>query len=91
VANTKSAIKNVRKNRRRREINRSRQSALRTQIKKLRTLVAARDAEGAIKQLPETIRIIDRSIRKGVLHRNAAARQKSRLTLAVRSLGTSKT
>lgn len=91
MANTKSAIKNVRKNRRRREINRSRQSALRTQIKKLRTLVAARDAEGAIKQLPETIRIIDRSIRKGVLHRNAAARQKSRLTLAVRSLGTSKT
>ena len=90
MANTKSAIKNVRKNRRRREINKTRKGALRTQIKKLRTLVKAKDAEAAAKELTRTVSVIDRSIRKGILHRNTAARYKSRLSRSIRSLAASR-
>ncbi len=87
MANTKSAAKNIRKNQRRRAINKSRVSALRSQIKKLRAHVKAKDAAAASQELVRTISVIDRSIRKGILHRNTAARTKSRLTRSVRSLG----
>lgn len=90
MANTKSAIKNVRKNQRRREINKTRKGTLRTQIKKLRSLVKSKDVEGAAKELVKTISVIDRSIRKGILHKNTAGRYKSRLSRTVRGLGTSR-
>jgi len=86
LANTRSAIKNIRKNERRRAINKSRASALRTQVKKLRTLLGAKDSEGASRELARTISLLDRSTRKGILHKNTAARTKSRLTKQVRSL-----
>jgi ribosomal protein S20 len=54
LANTKSAIKNVRKNQRRREINKTRKGTLRTQIKKLRALVKSKDVEGSAKELVKT-------------------------------------
>ena len=90
MANTKSAIKNIRKNERRRAINKARVSALRTELKKLRALLKAKDSEAAAKELVNTISVIDRSLRKGVLHKNTAARYKSRLTRSVRALSASK-
>jgi len=90
LANTKSAIKNVRKNQRRREINKTRKGTLRTQIKKLRTLVKSKDVEGSMKELLKTISVIDRSIRKGILHKNTAGRYKSRLSRSVKSLASSR-
>lgn len=90
MANTKSAIKNVRKNQRRREINKTRKGALRTQIKKLRALVKSKDVEGSAKELVKTISVIDRSIRKGILHKNTAGRYKSRLSRSVRGVGSSR-
>ena len=90
MANTKSAIKNVRKNQRRREINKTRKGTLRTQIKKLRALVKSKDVDGSMKELVKTISVIDRSIRKGILHKNTAGRYKSRLSRSVRSLNTSR-
>jgi len=90
LANTKSAIKNVRKNQRRREINKTRKGTLRTQIKKLRALVKSKDIEGSAKELVKTISVIDRSIRKGILHKNTAGRYKSRLSRTVRGLGSSR-
>ena len=90
MANTKSAIKNVRKNRRRREINKTRKGTLRTQIKKLRSLVKSKDIDAAAKELTRTISAIDRSIRKGILHRNTAARYKSRLSRSVRGQAASR-
>lgn len=86
MANTKSAIKNIRKNERRRGVNKARKATLRTQIKKLRTLVKAKNTEAAAKELVTTVSVIDRSIRKGILHKNTAGRYKSRLTRSVRSL-----
>ncbi|MCS6815963.1 MAG: 30S ribosomal protein S20 [Blastocatellia bacterium] len=83
---TKSAMKQLRKNLKRREINRRNLSRLRTYIKKLRRAIEAGDARAAQELLPQTISIIDKSIQKGVIHRNAAARYKSRLTIVVNRL-----
>jgi small subunit ribosomal protein S20 len=87
VARIASAIKNIRKNRRRQEINRARRSRLRTQLKKLRALIARKDADGARRALPATLALIDRSKGKGTVHRNTAARYKSRLSRQVEALG----
>lgn len=83
MPNHKSAEKRVRQNEKRRLINRSNRSSLRTSIKKLRAALAANNPEGLTELLPETISKIDKAVQKGVLHRNAAARYKSRLTARV--------
>ena len=82
-----SAIKNQRKNRRRNLINRSRRSGLRTGLKKMRRLIETKNVKEAATAVNVTISTIDRAVRKGVLHRNAAARHKSRLMRHVNALG----
>lgn len=72
----------MRQNEKRRTINRGHRSRLRTGIKKLRTALEGGDASGVQALLPETISLIDKAVQKGALHRNAAARYKSRLTLS---------
>jgi small subunit ribosomal protein S20 len=84
VARIQSALKNIRKSRRRNAINRARRSQLRTRIRRMRTLVAKKD-KAARAALSETVSTIDRAVRKGVLHRNAAARHKSRIMRALAS------
>lgn len=87
MPNHKSAEKRVRQNEKRREINRSNRGRLRTSIRKLRTALAGGDAGAINELLPETISTIDKAVQKGVLHRNAAARQKSRLTARANAAG----
>ena len=87
MPNHKSAEKRMRQNEKRRQINRSNRSRLRTSIKKLRAALVGGDAERVNTVLPETISTIDKAVQKGVLHRNAAARHKSRLTARVNQLG----
>ncbi|MCA1816934.1 MAG: 30S ribosomal protein S20 [Acidobacteria bacterium] len=86
MPNHKSAEKRMRQNEKRREINRGNRSRLRTEIKRLRAALE----EGG-KNLPETyaqtVSTIDKAVNKGVLHRNAAARYKSRLTARVNGAG----
>jgi small subunit ribosomal protein S20 len=88
MPNHKSAEKRVRQNEKRREINRSNRGKLRTSIKKLRSALTTGGAATAQELLPETISTIDKAVQKGVLHRNAAARYKSRLTTRVNQAGT---
>jgi small subunit ribosomal protein S20 len=83
MPNHKSAEKRVRQNEKRREINRSNRGRLRTGIKKLRAALASGDGQAVGALLPETVSLIDKAVQKGTLHRNAAARYKSRLTLRV--------
>jgi small subunit ribosomal protein S20 len=87
MPNHKSAEKRVRQNEKRRDINRSSRGRLRTSIKKLRTALAGGDAGAVSELLPETISTIDKAVQKGVLHRNAAARHKSRLTARANAAG----
>jgi small subunit ribosomal protein S20 len=85
VARIASAVKNNRKNRRRRDINRARRSALRTSIKKMRQLIE-KDGEAARKAVSHAMSTLDRAVSKGVLHRNAAARHKSRMMKRLQGL-----
>jgi small subunit ribosomal protein S20 len=83
MPNHKSAEKRVRQSERRRLINRNNRTKLRTSIKKLRTALDGGDAQAAGGLLPITVSEIDKAVKKGALHRNAAARHKSRLTRRV--------
>jgi small subunit ribosomal protein S20 len=75
VANTKSAIKRIRQNDRRRLRNRAVRSQVRTAVK------VARAVEGPEQRatIEEAIRSLDKAVSKGVIHRNTAARKKSAL------------
>ena len=81
MPNHKSAEKRVRQSEKRRAINRGHRSKVRTYIKKLRTALESDNSEDVQKALPEVMSVIDKSVQKGVMHKNAAARYKSRLTL----------
>ncbi len=86
MANHKSAEKRIRQTERRNEVNRRNRARLRTQIKVLRAAIDAGDQQQARAALNETVSLIDKSIQKGVLHRNAASRYKSRLTVRVNQM-----
>ncbi len=86
MANHRSALKRIKQTRVRTERNRIHRSRLRNQIKKLRTAIDSRDKAAAQALLLPTFALIDHSIRKGILHRNAAARYKSRLSLKLKAL-----
>lgn len=81
MPNHKSSEKRVRQSEKRRLINRSNRTKVRTYIKKLRATLDSGKSEELQQALPETVSVIDRAVQKGVLHKNAAARYKSRLTV----------
>jgi small subunit ribosomal protein S20 len=78
VANTKSARRMIRVAERRRQRNRAIKSAVRTYIKKAEQAIQA-NVNACHEQVIAAIRALDRAVTKGVLHRNNAARRKSRL------------
>ncbi len=82
MANSKQAEKRIRQSRARRDRNRAAMSKLRTSVKALRAAVDT-DVDRARELLPGTLSLIDITARKGVIHSNAAARRKSRLTRLV--------
>jgi small subunit ribosomal protein S20 len=86
MPNHKSAEKRVRQTVKRNAVNTSNKSRLRTQIKKLRAALTAGDKAQSQELLQPTISTIDKAVNKGVLHRNTAARYKSRLTSHVNAL-----
>ncbi len=86
MPNHKSAEKRVRQNEKRRAVNRSNRSNLRTQVKKLRTSLAASDKNQSQELLNPTVSAIDKAVNKGILHKNTAARYKSRLSAHVGKL-----
>lgn len=86
MANHKSAEKRARQNVKRNQINRSNRSKLRTQIKDLRAAIADHDKKDSNELLGPTISLIDKAVNKGIIHRNTAARHKSRLTRHVSEL-----
>ena len=86
MANTKSAEKRARQSLKRRDRNRDHVSTMRTAVKKLRKAVASGDAKNAQDLLANTVKVVDSTAQKGVIHRNVAARTKSRLTRAVNAL-----
>ncbi|MDC3415579.1 30S ribosomal protein S20 [Aquibacillus salsiterrae] len=86
MANIKSAIKRVRVNEDHRAQNISIKSDMRTQIKRVETLVESNDVENAKTALVSAIAKIDKAVQKGIIHKNKGNRQKSRLTQIVNGL-----
>jgi small subunit ribosomal protein S20 len=86
VANIKSAAKRAKQAERRRQHNVALRSRMRTAIKKVVNAVAEGDAEKAAASYQEAVPEIDNLAGKGLVHRNKAARHKSRLNRAVRAL-----
>lgn len=87
MANTKSAEKQARQSLKHRARNRAHTSRMRSAVKRLRTAVAGGDKAKAMELLRQTLGVVDATAQKGVVHKNAAARTKSRLTKAVHKLG----
>ncbi|MBF8378240.1 30S ribosomal protein S20 [Alicyclobacillus mali] len=86
MANIKSAKKRVLITKRNTLRNRTIKSALRTHIRKFETAFAAQDVEEAQARLRTALRALDKAVTKGVIHRNTAARKKSRLAKRLNAL-----
>ena len=79
MANIKSAIKRNRQNEKRRQLNRIFRGSTRTQVRDAKVAIADGDNEKAAAEVKEAIQKLDRAAAKGVIHKNNAARRKSRL------------
>ncbi|HEY1756650.1 MAG TPA: 30S ribosomal protein S20 [Bryobacteraceae bacterium] len=88
MANTISSLKRVRTAERRTDVNRTRKTRLRHQIRAMRRLLESKDATGAAALSSKTFSMIDRSAKWGIIKKNTAARYKSRLTARLRKLAT---
>lgn len=79
MPNIKSAKKRVVVAEVNRQRNAAQKSAIKTQIKKFDAAVAAGDKEAAAVELVNSVSAVDKGAKKGLLHKNAAARKKSAL------------
>lgn len=86
MANSAQARKRARQSVERNKHNSSLRSMLRTAIKRVRQAIEAGDKSAAADVLQKTTSIIDRVADKNIIHKNKAARHKSRLAAAVKSL-----
>ncbi len=85
MANHFSAIKRVAQTRKRTAVNRQRKGVLRATLRGFRESLAA-GVEKARPSLPQTLSGIDKAAQKGLIHKNTAARLKSRLTARLNTL-----
>ncbi len=76
---SKSAQKRVVTSQKRTEINKKRREQLKTSIKKFEEAVESNNVEMAKEELINAKKVIDKSVSKGIIHKNNAARKKSRL------------
>jgi len=86
LANSKQAKKRAVQSEKRRQNNASRRSMMRTLVKKVIAAIETGDKEVATKELAAATPILDRYASKGLIHKNKAARSKSRLNAAIKAL-----
>lgn len=86
MANTAQARKRARQGEKQRAHNTSLRSTLRTAIKKVQKAVAAGDKSAAQTIFQDSVGVIDRIADKRIIHKNKAARHKSRLSASIKAL-----
>jgi small subunit ribosomal protein S20 len=86
MPNTASAKKRMRQDAVRRLRNRAMKSSIRTQLRKVREAIAAKDYEKSQTEFRQLTKKLDRAAARYVIHPNAAARTKSRLSAAIKAL-----
>jgi small subunit ribosomal protein S20 len=87
MANHLSALKRARQTEKRSATNRTNTSRMRGSLRELRESITKGDKSAAEKTYRETVSALDKAIQKGVIHKNTAARYKSRLAKRVRAVG----
>jgi small subunit ribosomal protein S20 len=87
MANHLSALKRARQTVKRTATNRTNTSILRGILRELRETIGKGGKAAAEKSYRETVSALDKAIQKGVIHKNTAARYKSRLSARVRAIG----
>ncbi|CEG27933.1 30S ribosomal protein S20 [Bacillus sp. B-jedd] len=86
MPNIKSAIKRVKTNQANNAQNTAVKSSMRTAVKKAEAAVAVNDAAAAKEVFAEAVSKLDKASSKGLIHKNAAARKKSRLAKKINAL-----
>ena len=86
MANSAQARKRARQAEKHRQHNAGRRSMMRTEIKKVIKAIEAGDKDAAQSALKSAVPLLDRLATKGLIHKNKAARHKSRLNAKVRAL-----
>jgi small subunit ribosomal protein S20 len=86
MANHVSALKRARQTERRTTVNRNNKSRLRTAVRRFREALASGNKQEASTIYRETVSALDKSVQKGVLHKNTASRYKSRLSARLEAL-----
>ena len=87
MAHHKSALKRIKQNKKKNARNKHVRSTLKTVIKRVREAVEGKDLAAAKDALAAAIPVIDKTATKGVIHKTNAARNVSRLTKLVNTLG----
>ncbi|PQP85262.1 30S ribosomal protein S20 [Paenibacillus sp. PCH8] len=86
MPNIKSAIKRVKTNDKRRALNASQKSALRTAVKAADAALVSNEVDTAKAAIQAASKKLDKAVTKGLVHKNAAARKKSRLAKKLNAL-----
>ena len=86
MANHFSALKRARQTEKRTSTNRLNKSRLRTELRKLRSSISTGNREQADAALRGAVSTLDKSVQKGVLHKNTASRYKARLAARVNAV-----
>jgi small subunit ribosomal protein S20 len=89
MANHKSAIKKMRQDEVRRQRNKAYKTRVKTVVKKVEAAIQDQNREAAEQAFKEAVPVIDRVAGKGIIHKNRAARKKSRLAKKINALGAS--
>jgi small subunit ribosomal protein S20 len=82
MANLKSSKKDLKRSEKRRLVNQSVKTALKTYVKKTRQAAASGDAAATLQALSTAAKQLDKAVQRGIIHKNQAARRKSRLAKA---------
>jgi small subunit ribosomal protein S20 len=90
MANHVSSLKRTRQTERKTAVNRANRSRIRTSLRALREALAKGDVKAAAAQFRETVSALDKSVQKGVFHKNTVSRYKSRLNARLKALATAK-
>ena len=86
MANTIQAKKRIRQNDKRRLLNSSQKSSMRTYLKRVLTAISNKNLELAKSELSLASSVLDKLANKGLIHKNKANRHKSRLCLKIKAL-----
>jgi small subunit ribosomal protein S20 len=90
MANHVSSLKRARQTETRTAVNRANRSRVRTSLRSLREALAKGDVKATQAQFRETVSALDKSVQKGVFHKNTVSRYKSRLNARLKALATAK-